>query len=166
MTNERDWLEAERNGDDALAEAMFARVMADMPAISPSGDFVGRTVQVAWQARAQRRIVQQLAGVGAALSIGIAALGILYESSSGAAGLAGRGVVLFLHSFVWVLARVGKEARWWWIGERIGAAVSGVVIGRSTAGAIVAAEIIILLSICAFQRLVPSETEAHGSGKA
>lgn len=104
MTNERNWLEAEQNGDDAFAEAMFARVVADMPAIPPSADFVRRTVQVAWRARARRRLVEQLAGVAAALSIGIIALGTLYESSARAMGLAVRGVVLSSHGLIWVLA--------------------------------------------------------------
>jgi hypothetical protein len=166
MTNERNWLEAEKSGDDAFAETMFARTVAAMPAIPPSADFGRRAVQVAWQARARRRILERLAGLAAALTIGIVALGTLYESGARAKELAVGGVVIFSHGLVWVLSWVGSEAKWWWIGERIGTAVSGAVIGRSTAGALVAAEMIILLSIYALQRLVPSESEVRESRKA
>ena len=120
MPNEREWLQAEQNGQDALAETMFARVVADMPSVQPGADFVGRTVQVAWRARARRRMVVRFASIAAALLIGIATLGSMYELSALAVGLAARGTVAFSHGLVWLLASASQGAKWWWIAERIG----------------------------------------------
>jgi len=165
MSDERNWLEEEKNGDDALAEAMFARLMAEMPPIAPGADFVGRTVQMALRSRARRRLAERVAGIAAALLLGVTILGAVYVSRALAVGLITQGAALFSHGFAWLGAWVGREARWWWLGERIGVAISGAIGGRSIAAAVAASETIVLLSICAFHRLVLNEAEARKSRK-
>jgi hypothetical protein len=161
MPNDRDWLQAEQSGQDALAEMMFARLVAEMPPIEPGADFVGRTVQAAWRARARRRIVTRLARVAAALLLGIATLGSMYALSVLAGGFIARGAAALSHGLVWFLTSASDGARWWWIAERMGTAARVMMASPLTAAAVAAAEMIALLAMYAFRRLVPEELETH-----
>ena len=165
MPNDRDWLQAEQSGHDALAETMFARLVAEMPAIEPGAGFVDRTVRAAWRARARRRIVVRLARVAAALLLGITTLGSMYALSVLAGGFIVRGAASLSHGLVWFLTSAGEGARWWWIAERIGAAASVMMASPLTAAVVAACEMIALLAIYAFRRLVWSELGTHESRK-
>jgi hypothetical protein len=107
----------------------------------------------------------RFARIAAALLIGVATLGSMYELSALAVGLAARGTVVFSHGLVWFLTSASAGARWWWIAERIGTAVSETIRTPSTAAAVVAAEMIVLLAIYAFRQLVQNELRAHESRK-
>lgn len=161
MPNERQWLQAEQTGQDELAERIFARVVAEMPPIESSTDFVNRTVQRAWQARTRRRRVRRVALVAAALLITTAVVGSMYELATLAMGLVVRSTVVFSHGLVWLLTSAGEGARWWWIAERIGAAVRDTIADPSAAATVAAAEIVGLLAIYAFQRLLGADLERH-----
>jgi len=165
MPNDREWLQAERSGQDVLAERLFARLVAELSPIEPSADFVRRTVQAAWRARARRRMVTRLAGVAAVLLLGITTMGSLYELNALAGGLMVRGTVSFSHGLVWLLMSAGEGARWWWIAERIGTAVSVTISTPATAAAVAAVEMTALLAIYAFRQLVRDELGTHQSRK-
>jgi hypothetical protein len=165
MPNHRDWLRAEQSGQDELAETMFARMVAEMPAVEPGADFVGRTVQTVWRARARRRVVVRVARVAAALLFGAATLGSMYALSVLAGGFIVRGAAELSHGFAWLVASIGEGARWWWIAERIGTAVGVSVSSPLTAAAIATAEMIALLAMYAFRRLVWSELGTRESRK-
>ncbi len=165
MPNDRDWLRAERRSQDALAEALFARLVAEMPPIEPGADFVRRTVQAAWRARARRRRVMRLAGVAAALLLGITSFFALYGLSAWAGHLIVRGAVAFADGLVWFVTSVGEGARWWWIAERIGSAVSISVTTPATAAAVAGAGMTVLLAMYAFRHLVRDEFGTRESRK-
>jgi small-conductance mechanosensitive channel len=154
MPNERQWLQAEQSGQEELAERIFARVVAELPPIEPSTGFVNRTVQRAWQARARGRHVRCVALIAAALLITIAAVGSIYELTALAMGLVVRSTLMFSHGLVWLLTSAGEGARWWWIAERIGAAARDTIAAPSAAACVAAAEMVGLLAIYAFQRLL------------
>ena len=154
MTDERDWLDAERAGDDALAEAMFARVVADMPAVEPSPGFVSRTVQAAWRRRERRRMAERIGILGAALLLAVATLTLLYSERALAVGPVAGYVTLFSHGFIWLVAWIGREAKWWGIAERIGIAISSAIGSGSMVAVVAAAETIVLLSLYAIRRLI------------
>ena len=154
MPNDRQWLQAEHSGEDALAEMLFAHLVAEIPPIGAGPDFVGRTAQAAWRSRTRRRFVKALAGVAAALSIGFAAFASMYELRGLAVALMARGAAVFSHWLVWLLTSAGAGVRWWWIAERIGGAVSGTFAAPSLVAAVAAMEMIALLAIVALKQLV------------
>jgi hypothetical protein len=159
--DERKWLQAEQSGEDPLAEILFASLVAEIPAIEPSPDFVGRTVQGAWQARARRHLVMRLAGIAAVLAVGIAGCGSIYELRGLAVVLIVRSAVVLSHGLVWLLASASQGARWWWIAERIGAAVSDTIAAPSAAVAFVTVEMIALLAILAFKQVIHEDWETQ-----
>jgi hypothetical protein len=165
MPNDRQWLQAEQRGQDELAEMGFARLVAEMPPIEPSADFVHRTVQAAWRTRTRRRLVMRLTRIAAALVIGTLSVGSMYELSVLAVGLLVRGTVVFSHGLVWFLTSASEGARWWWIAERIGTAVSDTIAVPSTAAAVAAVEMIAVLAIYAFQQLLHEDWGRHKSRK-
>ena len=154
MPNDRQWLQAEHSGEDALAEMLFAHLVAEIPPIEAGPDFVGRAAQAAWRSRARHRFVKALAGVVAALSIGFAAFGSIYELRGLAVALIARGALVFSHGLVWLLTSASAGVRWWWIAERIGTAVSGTFAAPSLVAAVAAMEMIALLAIVALKQLV------------
>jgi hypothetical protein len=155
MPDERQWLQAEQSGQDDLAEKAFARVVAEMTAVDPSADFINRTVRLAWQAHARRRLVRRAALIAAALLITIVSIGLIYALTALAIGMVGRVAVLFSHGLVWLLTSASEGVRWWWVAERMGTAVTDTVAIPSAAVSIAVIEMIGLLGIYAFQRLLP-----------
>jgi hypothetical protein len=159
MPGEREWLQAEQGGQDAIAEAMFARLIADMPPIEPGDAFVERTVRTAWRARRRHRVVTRVARLAAGLLLTVMTVASLYEFSVLVAGLVARGTVVFSHAFVWLLTSARDGARWWWIAGRIGAAVSDALASPLTAAAVMAVETAILLGMYAFRHLLHNGTQ-------
>ena len=125
-----------------------------MTAIEPSADFVNRTVRVAWQAHARRRLVRRAALIAAALLITIAGVDVMDALTALAIGIAGRVAVLFSQGLVWLLTSASEGARWWWIAERMGTAVTAAIAAPSAAASIAVIEMIGLVGIYAFQRLL------------
>lgn len=154
MLKEREWLRAEQSGQEDLAEAMFARVVAEMPAVEPSAGFVGRTVRIAWQARGRRLLARRAALIAAAILIGMAGAGSIHALAMLAAGLVVRGTVVASQALVWLLVSAEEGIRWWWIAERIGTAVRVAVATPSTGAALMAGYVMMLLAIYAFGRLL------------
>lgn len=152
--NELEWLQAERKGQDELAEAMFARLMAEIPAVEPSAGFVDRTVQLAWRARTRRRLVARFALATTAILLGIACIASIYELRPLATGIVAGGALLLSHGFAWLITFASEGAGWWWIAERIGTAVSEAIASPSMAATIVAVELIALLALYAFRDLL------------
>src|SRR5579862_3565041 len=123
MLDRPNWLQAEHGDDDPLAEALFARLVADLPAVEPRPGFVARAVQAAMQARARRR----RARFSAALVIGAGALALTYELSAFALTLLASGVVAASHGLAWLLTSATEGARWWWVADRIGTTIGDAV---------------------------------------
>jgi hypothetical protein len=161
MTNERQWLHAEQSGREELSEKIFARLVAEMPPIEPNADFVNRTVRAAWQARTRRRLLMRLALISAALSISIVAVGSIYELRALAIGLVARSTVAFSHALVWLLTSASEGTRWWWIAERIGTAAGDTLASPSTAATIAGIEMVALLAIYAFDRLLSEDLRRY-----
>jgi hypothetical protein len=165
MPNHRQWLQAEHGGQEVLAEMLFARLVAEIPPIEATPDFVSRTVQAAWRSHTRRRFVRRFAGSVAALSIGFAVFTSMYELRGLAVGLIAWSTAMLLHWLVWLLTSATAGIRWWWIAERIGTAVGGTVAAPSAVAAIVAMEMIALLAIVALKQLVHENSGTQDSGK-
>src|SRR5205807_7015368 len=161
MPNERQWLHAEQSGQDELAEMIFARLVAEMPPIEPSTGFVERMVRAACQAHTRRRLVRRVAVIAAALVICIAGAGSIYELTALATSLIVRSAVVFSHGPLWCLMSAGEGARWWWIPERIGTAVSDTIAVPSMAVTFAAVEMIALLAMYAFLRVLGDDVERN-----
>src|SRR6185295_3261556 len=157
MPNNSDWLQAEESGDEVLAETLFARVIAGMPAIEPGADFVPRTVHAAWRARARRRLVTRLARIAAALVVTIAGLGSIYALSGAALALLIPGTVALSRGFLWLITSAGDGAGWWWVADRIGTAIADIVGDPVAASAVAAAALMALVAIYAFHHLIHNE---------
>ena len=162
MAKERQWLQAEQSGQDELAERIFAHVVAEMPPIEPGPKFVSRTVQAAWPARtARRRPARVAALIAAALLISIGSVGAFYALAAPATSLAVRVTVLMSHGLALLLTFASEGARWWWIVERVGSAARATIAAPSTAASIAAIEMVALLAIYAFQRLLAEDAARH-----
>jgi hypothetical protein len=164
MPNEREWLKAQRHwlkaeerGEDDLAERMFARLVAEMPAIEASAGFVDRTVQTVWRARTRRRIVRRAALIAAGLLITIAGAGSLSELTPLAVSLVVRATVMFSHTLVWFLGSASAGVRWWRVAEQIGTAVSGAIAGPRASAGVAVMGMIALFAIYVFHRLVSED---------
>jgi|SRR5690242_1034604 len=159
MAKERQWLLAEQRGQDQLAEEIFAHLVAEMPTVEPGPDFVARTVRSAWLARTRLRLVRRVALTAAPLLIGIAALGSAYELAALPISLVARAAVVFSHGLVWFLTSAGEGAGWWWVAERIGRAAESAIAAPPAAATVAAADVLALLAIYAFQRLLAVDLE-------
>lgn len=149
--NEQDWLRAEQSGQDELAEALFARLIAEMPAVEPSSSFVARTVQVAWRARTRRRLLTRLVLAAATILIGIAGIASIYELKPLATSIVAGSAFFLSHGFAWLITSASEGATWWLIAERIGTAVTEAIAAPSMAAAIAGVELIALLALYAFR---------------
>jgi hypothetical protein len=105
----------------------------------------------------------RLAGVMAVLLTGIAAVGSIHELGVLAVGLIAHGTVVLSQGLVWLLTSASEGASWWWIAELIGTAVRKTISAPATACAIAAIEMIALLAIYAFQKVILNETGTHKS---
>lgn len=157
MPNQLQWLQAEQDGLEELAERMFASLLAEMPAIEPSGDFVDRVVKAAWRARTRRLRLARVVLAVSALLLGTVSVWSIYALSV-PASLGARVAVALSRGLVWLLTSVSDGTRWWWIAERIGTAVSDAITVPSTAVAIAGVEMIGLLAIYAFQQLIDKDS--------
>jgi hypothetical protein len=157
MPDHRNWLQAEHSDNDALAEALFARLVADLPPVEPRPGFVARAVQVAWQARTRRR----RARIATALAIAAGTAALMYELSDVALALLVSGTVSAARGVVWLLTSASDGARWWWIADRIGTTVGDAVADPATASAVAASGVIALLAIYALRHLSRNEWEAR-----
>jgi hypothetical protein len=161
MTNERQWLHAEQSGQEELSERMFARLVAEMPSIEPSADFLDRTVRAAWQARTRRRLIRRVTLIAAALLMSIGGVGAIYELTGLATSLIARATVMFSRGLVWFMTSAAEGARWWWIAERIGIAARDTLAAPSAAASIAAIEMLALLAIYAFARLLAEDLQRY-----
>ena len=161
LNAERQWLKAEERGEDQLAETMFARLVAEMPAVEASAEFVDRTAQVAWRARSRRRVVRRLALIAAGLLISIAGVSSFYELTPLAIRLVVRATVMFSHALVWFLASANEGIKWWRIAEQIGTAVSSAIAGPRASAGVAAIGMIALFAIYVFQRLLGEDLRQH-----
>src|SRR5687768_4609695 len=91
----QNWLEAEESGRDDAAEIAFARLLADLPAVEPTPDFVSRTVHAAWRARARRRLITRVARVAAVLLVSLLTVWSVYLFGVFIVGVAARRAALF-----------------------------------------------------------------------
>jgi len=157
LNAERHWLKAEERGEDELAERMFSRLVAEMPAIEAGAGFVDRTVQTAWRARTRRCRVRRAALIAAGLLITIGGAGWLYELTPLAVSLVVRATVVFSHTLVWFLASASAGVRWWRIAEQIGTAVSGAIAGPRASAGVAVMGMIALFAIYVFQRLLSED---------
>jgi hypothetical protein len=161
LNAERQWLKAEERGEDELAEMMFARLVAETPAIEAGAEFVERTAQAAWRARTRRRVVRRLALIAAGLLISIAGVGSFYALTPLAVSLAVRATVILSHALVWFLASANEGIKWWRIAEQIGAAVSSAMAGPRASAGVVAIGMVVLFAIYVFQRLLGEDLRQH-----
>lgn len=150
----RDWLDAEQHGRDDVAELAFARLVAELPPIEPSPDFVSRAVHTAWRARARRRLISRLARVAAGVLIAAASLALTYAVGIFIAGALVRSTVMSAHGLVWLMTTVGEGVRWWCIAERLGSAAGETIAAPQTTMVMAVIELVGAMAIYAFQRVL------------
>jgi uncharacterized membrane protein YbaN (DUF454 family) len=155
--NRRQWLQAEQSAQEELAELRFAQLMAEMPSVEADAAFVNRTARIAWRAHTRHRLLTRCASLAATLLIVIAGVASIYELRELAVRMVIRSAVLFSHGFVWVLTSASDRFRWWWIAERIGNAVREGIADPSKAAGLAAIEILVLLAIYAFRRVLAAD---------
>ena len=152
--NGRQWLQAEQSAQEEIAELMFAQLIAEMPGVEADAAFVNRTAKIAWRTHTRHRLLTHCALLAAALLIAIGTVGSIYELRELAVRMVASSAVLFSHGLVWVLTSASDALRWWSIAERIGDAVREGIADPSKAAGLAALEILVLLAIYAFRKVL------------
>lgn len=150
------WLRYEgADGEEAAAEAAFARALAALPAVQAGGDFVERTVHAGWRAGVRRRRILVLSRA-VALLLFAAAGGLLASAvlGSGGAWAVRTGADLVTHSLVWLIVSVASGVDWWSSLTMIGNGVAETIVLPDTTAAIGFAVFIGGVSFYALQRLL------------
>lgn len=153
----RDWLDAEQEGREDLAELTFARLMSELRPIEPSEAFVGAVVHQAMRVHARRRMVQQLARVAAVILIAGVSIATMLALSSVAVGALGRGTALLSDGLLWLVSSAGDGVKWWSLAARVGGAIGESLITPRTAAAIVTIELLGVSAIYALHRVLRNE---------
>jgi hypothetical protein len=156
LRDTRQWLEAEREGREGLAELTFARLMSELPPVEPSPVFVGAIVHRVARRQAQGRVVGWLARVAAVILIAAGSVVVMYVLGAFAVGAIARGSSLLSEGLLWLMRSTGDGIQWWSVAARVGTAIGQSLMTPRTVAAIVAIE---LLGIYALQRILSTE---HG----
>ncbi len=160
----RDWLEAEEEGRDDLAEFIFARVMADLPRVEPSPAFVERAVQAAWQRRVRQQRLAWVARAAAVLAVVIGGGAGLFALGTAVIGAAADGAVAGVQGVIWTADAMNGGLRWWAFLRNVGSAVGTAVATPQTTAVLVALELTGAMAVYGIQRLLGDEAaqeEAH-----
>ncbi len=159
----REWLDAEAEGQDWLAERAFARLVAELPEREPSTAFVDQVVGEAW-ARQRARHRRRRVGLMAAAVAGIGLAGTLAFAASGLlAGVAGGLLLATTEGLVWMAGTLSEGLRWWQIAGRVGAALGDQAMLPGATVGLAGAELLAAMAIYAIQRML--RDTRHESGK-
>lgn len=159
--NCREWLAAEQDGHDELAELTFARLVAELPPIEASPAFVDTVVQRAWRAHLRRRAVSRLARVAAVLVMAGVTAATVYVLGGILVNTLAQGTVLLSEALLWLLTSAGDGVRWWSVAARVSAAVSESLVTPRTAAAIVLIEMLGASAIYALQRVLRDDHDSQ-----
>jgi len=158
------WLAAERDNDDAAADAAFARLLSQLPRVEANPDFAARTAPAAWNVRARRRLVTRLGRLTAVFLIGAASLAVAYESLALIMAGMVRGAVLLSRAVVWLLVAINEGVTWWSIAQRAATSIGQVLTTPASATALVVVEIVAACSLVAFHWLLRREHRDRQKG--
>lgn len=151
------WLEAERDNDEAAAEAAFANLFTQLPRLEASPDFPARAARAAWRVRARRRLVTRLGRVAAVLLVGITSLVVAYQSLALVLTGIVRGAVLLSRVMVWSIVAVDDGVTWWSIAQRAAAGISQVLTAPAGAAALLVVEVVAAFAMYTFHWLLRQE---------
>ncbi len=160
----RDWLEAEEEGRDDLAELTFARLMADLRRVEPSPAFVERAVQAARQRRVRQQRLAWAARAAAVLVVLVGGGVGLFVLGEAVVGAAADGVVAGVQGLIWTADAVSGGLRWWSLLEKLGSAVGTAVATPQTTAVLVALALMGAMAVYGIERLLGDEAaqeEAH-----
>ena len=149
----RDWLDAEADDRDDLAELAFAQLMADLPAVQPSPDFVLRAVAASVEARARQTRLVRLARLAASVAVMVGGLGLLWAVGDRVVDALAHGLVFAMHGLVWLASAVGGGARWWALVTDIASALGRSVATPQTFAAIVLLEMLAASALYTVRRV-------------
>jgi hypothetical protein len=153
-----EWLRAEGRNDDVLAEAMFASLVAELPAVEPSAAFVARLAEAGWRSRSRRRWVTTLAAVAASVLVTVSIGGFAWALSGIVLDLVVSGSVLLSRLAVWLITSASSATD---MAGRLVDAVAEAVDAPSTIAAISGVAALAIIAIVAFSRLLSTEFAAR-----
>lgn len=153
----REWMDAEQEGREDLAELAFTRLMSALPPVEPSEAFVAAVAHRAMHAHARTRRVQRLARMAAVMLVaGVSVAAIVALGSAAAAALSGAASLLS-DGVVWLVRTAGGGIKWWSLAARVGGAVGASILTPTTVTAIVTIELLGISAIYALQRVLRYE---------
>lgn len=153
----RRWLAAERDQDEAAADAAFGRLFAELPRVEAGPGFAPRTMRAAWRARGRRRLAIRTGR--AAVAVLIAATGVVVAYEFLALILAGfmRGAVMLSRIVVWLIIAVNDGVTWWSIAQRVAVGIGRVITTPASVTALVAVEIVAAAAAYGFHWMLRQE---------
>jgi hypothetical protein len=159
------WLSNEERQLDDAADRAFAEVFAGLPQVEPSNDFVLRTVEAAWMARARRRRTAVVVSL-AACALVVAAVGTFTYSAFDMVGgwLLTTASSIATNTTVSVLMAATSAVEWWSATARAGGAMAGIVAMPQGAVAFLAVELVGVVALYMLQRLLRAEPRFRNPG--
>ena len=147
--------------DEDAADAAFSRLFSALPAVEPSADFVQRTVDAAWEARARRRAFRVAASVAAAA---VLAFGVLLATVGAPGWLVLTSARIAAGSVMAVVWSATAAAEFWTLTMRAGTAFAGVVVMPQTVAVLVAIELVGAAALYSLHRLLRADIRFRNSG--
>jgi hypothetical protein len=148
--------------DEDAADAAFSRLFAALPAVAPSPDFVQRTVNAAWEARAARRrwARMAIAASAAIVVLTFAALAIFGIPAS-LVPAAAQAAAASLMAVLWTATAV---VEFWTLILRGGTAFARVAVMPQSVALMAAAWMLGGLALYSLQRLLRADVRFRSSG--
>ena len=148
--------------DENADDAAFSRLFAALPAIEPSADFVQRTVDAAWEARATRRRWARMA-VAASVACAVMTIAALvaFGIPAWVIPVAAQVAAASLMTIVWTATAV---AEFWTLMLRAGTAIGRVVVMPQSVALLVTAEVLGAFALYSLHRLLRSDVRFRSSG--
>jgi len=163
-TRTKDWVSNEHL-DHRCAEDAFVYVFAALPTIAPSEDFVRRTVQTAWSARARRRAVARRVAIAASLLTATAAGVLAYGLTTVASGWPVATIAtVAASSTVSLLMATAASIEWWAATARASGQFASILSMPQTAVWLLALEFVGGTALYALHRLLRAEPVVRGPG--
>jgi hypothetical protein len=157
----REWLHAEQEGREDIAELTFARLMSELPPIEPSEAFVAAVVHHAMQVHARRQMVHRLARIAAIVLVCAVSIAAVWVLGSVALGALAGGTALLSDGLLWLVRSAGAGIKWWSLAARVGGAIGDSLITPRTATAIVTIELLGMSAIYALHRVLRNEGSSN-----
>jgi hypothetical protein len=164
-TRTEHWLSTEHGEQDASVDDSFADVLAALPTIEPSEDFVRRSVRAAWSVRARRQRTRVYAAIAACVLVAVSFGAAVYVLAGEATGWAVAALASVASGSTASLTMATVASiEWWATMARVGDVVLGVISVPQNAVGLLVIELVGGGALYALHRLLRADAGFRSPG--